>query len=100
MALERREKVYYSLRGGAAAAFVTSAVVLPRGTGAALLCLASGVVAVLTCIGTNAGGPGERAGAHGEALRREAARPPSGDWPPFDPDRVVEGELVPRPRKG
>ncbi|MDP9100895.1 MAG: hypothetical protein M3N21_01960 [Actinomycetota bacterium] len=100
MALERREKIYYSLRGGAAAAFICSAVVLPRGPIAAVLCLSSGVVAVLTCIGTNAGGPGERAGAQAEARRREPARAPSGDWPPFDPAMVVDGEVVPNPRTG
>ena len=100
MALERREKTYYALRGGAAAAFLTSATVLPRGLGAALVCMGSGLVAVLTCIGTNAGGPGERAGAQVEARRREAVRPPSGDWPPFDPGRDIEGEVVPRPRHG
>jgi hypothetical protein len=53
-----------------------------------------GAVAVLAGIGVNAGGPGEQAGARLQMDRYESIRPPQGDWPPFDEDRVVDGEVV------
>jgi hypothetical protein len=51
---------------------------------------------VLSCLGINAGGPGERAGAVPQDRWFDERRAPQGDWPPFDADRVVEGELVQR----
>jgi hypothetical protein len=87
---------YYSLRAGATCAFLCSAFVLPRGAPAAALCLGAGAVAVLAGIGTNAGGPGEQAGARRQMDTYERVRAPQGDWPPFDPARDVEGEVVRR----
>jgi hypothetical protein len=93
-----RQKAYLAVRGSAAGVFVLSATVVPPGTGAGLLAMAAGIVGVLTCIGVNAGGPGERAGARAEHHQMRSVRPPQGDWPPYDPERVVDGELVePRP---
>lgn len=96
--LDRRQKTYVALRGLAAVGFLVSALVLPRGVPAAVLCLACGLVAVLACLSTNAGGPGERAGSLAQARDYERVRAPQGDWPPFDPARVVEGELADQPR--
>jgi len=89
-----RQKAYLAVRGSAAGVFVLSATVVPPGVGAGLLAMGAGIVGVLTCIGVNAGGPGERAGARLEQQQRRTVRPPQGDWPPYDPDRVVEGELA------
>jgi hypothetical protein len=94
MSLRRRKVTYFSLRAGAVVAFLLSAFVLPRGAPAALLCLGAGAVAVLAGIGVNAGGPGEQAGARRQMDHYESIRPPQGDWPPFDEDRVVDGEVV------
>ena len=82
------------LRGAAALGVLLSATVLPRGGVAALVCVVSGLLAVLTCIGVNAGGPGEQSGSAPFERAYEKIRPPQGDWPPYTPDRVVEGELV------
>lgn len=82
-------------RGGAALVFLLAATVLPRGVPAALVIVAAGIVAVLTCVGTNAGGPGEQAGARPQDRWLSSLQPPQGDWPPYDPAPVVEGELVP-----
>jgi hypothetical protein len=94
-----RVGTYLAIRGGAAVVFLLASIVLPRGVPAALFVMAAGLVAVFTCIGVNAGGPGERAGAVVQDRWLEGARAPQGDWPPYDPDRVVEGELVPPPRE-
>lgn len=98
VSLSRRHVAYFALRGLAAAGVLVSATVVPRGLPAALLCMASGLLAVLTCIGVNAGGPGERAGTAPQARAYERIRPPQGAWPPYDPERVVDGELVERER--
>lgn len=89
-----RQKAYLALRGTALGAFVASGTIMPSGIGAAVVAIAAGVVGVGTCIGVNAGGPGERAGARleGQQLRRVQA--PQGDWPPYDAERVVDGEVV------
>jgi hypothetical protein len=87
---------YYSLRGAATCAFLASAFVMPRGAPAAAVCFAAGAVAVLAGIGANAGGPGEQAGARRQMDTYEGMRAPQGDWPPFDPDRDLEGEVVRR----
>ena len=89
-----RKVTYFSLRGVAVVAFLASATVMPRGAAAAGVCIGAGVVAVLAGIGVNAGGPGERAGARRQMDTYESIRPPQGDWPPFDPARDVEGEIV------
>jgi hypothetical protein len=94
--LHGRQQVYLALRGGAGLVFLLSAVALPRGVPAALCMMAAGLVAVFSCFGVNAGGPGERAGSVPQDRWVDSVRPPQGDWPPFDDERVVEGELVPR----
>lgn len=96
MRLDARQKTYFALRGGAALVFVLAALVLPRGVPAGLLAVAAGLVAVLACIGVNAGGPGERAGTASQDRHFDALRAPQGDWPPFPADRVVDGEVVER----
>jgi hypothetical protein len=94
MSVRRRQVTYYSLRAGATVAFLLSAFVLPRGAAAGAICLAAGLVAVLSGIGANAGGPGEQAGARVQSDHYERVRAPQGDWPPFDPDRDIEGQVV------
>lgn len=83
MALDRRELGYVVVRGGAAAGFVASALVLPPGLGAGVACVVCGVVGIAACIGTNAGGPGERAGARAQQRALDRVRAPQGDWPPY-----------------
>lgn len=90
---DRRQTAYFVLRGLAALGVALSATVLPPGLPAALVCVASGVLAVLTCIGVNAGGPGERAGARPQQRAYDRLRAPQGTWPPYDA-RVVDGELA------
>ncbi|HWH30488.1 MAG TPA: hypothetical protein VNU26_16310 [Mycobacteriales bacterium] len=92
----RRQTTYLTLRAGAAVLFLVASVVMPRGVPAALCVVAAGLIAVLSCFGVTAGGPGERAGAVPQDRWFDGVRAPQGDWPPFDPDRVVEGELVER----
>jgi hypothetical protein len=86
---------YYSLRGAAVIAFAVAAFALPRGPIAGFVALAAGVVAVLAGIGANAGGPGEQAGARRQMDYYEQVRAPQGDWPPFDPGRDIDGEVLP-----
>ena len=90
----RRKVAYLVLRGGAALTFVLSALLLHRGAVAGLICIGAGVVAVLTSIGVNAGGPGELAGAKAQERAFERIRPPQGEWPPFAADRVLDGEVM------
>jgi hypothetical protein len=90
-----RQKAYFLIRSGAVVAFILSWSVIPPGGFAAAVAIGAGLVGILTCIGVNAGGPGEQAGARAEARHLEKVRPPQGDWPPYDEDRIVEGELVP-----
>lgn len=97
MSGHRRQTTYYCLRAGATCAFLLSAFVLPRGALAGALCLGAGFVAVLSGIGANAGGPGERAGARRQMDHYERVRAPQGDWPPFDPGRDIDGEIVSPP---
>jgi hypothetical protein len=94
VSVRRRKVTYFSIRAVAVVAFLTSAFVMPHGAPAALVCMGAGAVAVLAGIGVNAGGPGEQAGARRQMDHYNAIRPPQGDWPPFDADRVVEGEVV------
>lgn len=92
----RRQTTYLAVRGGAATLFLVSAVALPRGPVAGIAVMVAGLIAVLACFGVTAGGPGERAGSVAQGLHLDGVRPPQGDWPPYEPDRVVEGELVER----
>lgn len=92
--MSRREIVYFSLRGLAALGVLLSATVVPHGLAAALLCIGCGLLAVLTCVGVMAGGPGERAGSRPQQRAYDRVRAPQGEWPPYDRSRVVEGELV------
>ena len=94
MSLRRRQITYFSLRAGATCAFILAAFVLHRGPVAALLAISAGVVAVLSGIGANAGGPGEQAGARRQMDHYEQVRAPQGDWPPFDETRDIEGQVV------
>lgn len=89
-----RQKAYLGIRGAAAAMFVSSWAVLPPGGLAGAVAITAGVIGLATCIGVNAGGPGERAGATVEGVRYERVRAPQGDWPPYPPDQVVEGEVL------
>ena len=95
--LTRREVTYFVLRGLAAVGVLVSATLLPPGLPAALVCVASGLVAVLTCIGVNAGGPGEQSGSAPFQRAYEKVRAPQGEWPPYDPTKVVDGELADEP---
>ena len=90
-----RQKAYFGIRGLAVVAFILSWTVLPPGGLAAGVAIGAGVVGIFTCIGVNAGGPGERAGARVQTQRLEKVRPPQGDWPPYEEDMIVEGEVVP-----
>jgi hypothetical protein len=89
-----RQKAYLGLRGGAAGVFVISATVLPHGWPAVAGCAVAGAGGILTCIGVNAGGPGERAGALAQGVRYEEKRAPQGDWPPYPEEQVIDGEIV------
>jgi hypothetical protein len=89
-----RQKAYFGIRGVAVTAFVLSWSVMPSGSGAAAVAILAGLCGILTCIGVNAGGPGERAGARVQAVQYAKVRAPQGDWPPYDEDRIVDGELV------
>ena len=80
-----RTRTYLVIRITAAIAFVLAATVLPPGVPAALVVVVAGIAAVMTCFGTNAGGPGERAGARPQDRYFDSILPPQGDWPPYDP---------------
>jgi hypothetical protein len=99
MRLDRRQKRYFCVRGGAAVVFVLAATLMPRGLVAGLVVLAAGLVALLTCLWTNAGGPGERAGARPQNRAFEQMRAPQGDWPPYQDSTVVDGELAQQPER-
>lgn len=86
--MSRRQGTYLVVRLGAALAFVLAATVLPRGVPAALVVMAAGLVAVASCFGVNAGGPGERAGARPQDRWFDSVMAPQGDWPPYDPTAV------------
>ena len=92
--MTRRQQAYFLFRGGSAGIFLLSATVLPRGAPAVIGCAIAGMGGLLTCIGVNAGGPGERAGARVQHVEYEKVRPPQGDWPPYAEDRIVDSEIV------
>ena len=82
-----RKRTYLLVRLAAATVFVLAATVMPRGVPAALLVVVAGVVAVVSSLWANAGGPGERAGARPQNRFFDSVVPPQGDWPPYtDPD--------------
>ena len=83
-----RVVTYLVVRVCAGVAFVLAATLLPRGIPAALVIVAAGLAAVVTCFGTNAGGPGERAGARPQDRYFDSLMPPQGDWPPYDPGEL------------
>lgn len=89
-----RQKTYFSVRGVALVAFIASGTVMRPGIVAGVVAILAGIAGVLTCIGVNAGGPGERAGARMQAQQLRPTRAPQGDWPPYDEKRVVEGEVL------
>ena len=99
MQLDRRQKTYLVVRIGAAVVFVLAALLMPPGLPAGLVIMAAGLVAVLSCLGSLAGGPGERAGARPQNRAYQQMRAPQGDWPPYDDATVVEGTLVERPER-
>ena len=82
--MSRRQGTYLAIRLGAALVFVLAATVMPRGLPAGLLIMAAGLAAVLSCIGINAGGPGEQAGARPQQRWLDSLRAPQGDWPPYE----------------
>lgn len=82
--MSRRQATYLTIRLAAAAVFLLAATVMPRGVPAGLLVLAAGVAAVLSCIGVNAGGPGEQWGARPQDRWFDSLRAPQGEWPPYD----------------
>ena len=89
-----RQKAYFGIRGVAVVAFVMSWAVMPPGGAAAAVAIGAGLCGMFTCIGVNAGGPGERAGARVESAHLEKVRPPQGDWPPYEERRIVDGEVI------
>ena len=91
--MTRRQKGYFLFRGAAAALFIVSATVLPHGAPAVIGCMIAGLGGLMSCIGTNAGGPGEMAGAAAEQVVYDRSRAPQGDWPPFPEDKIIEGEI-------
>jgi hypothetical protein len=92
--MTRRQQAYFLFRGSSAGIFLVSATLLPRGAPAVIGCLVAGIGGLLTCIGVNAGGPGEQAGARHEQFVMEKVRPPQGDWPPYPADKVIDGETL------
>jgi hypothetical protein len=79
-----RKRTYLLVRLGAFTVLVAAATLLPRGVPAALLVVAAGVVAVVSSLWANAGGPGERAGARPQDRWFDSVMPPQGDWPPYE----------------
>jgi hypothetical protein len=92
--MTRRQKAYFAFRGSSAGLFLLSATVLPRGAPAVIGALIAGIGGILTCIGVNAGGPGEKAGARTEKVTYDRTRAPQGDWPPYPEDKIIDGELT------
>ena len=99
MGLDRRQSTYLLVRVGAGLVFVLAATVLPRGPLAGVVVMAAGLVAVTSCLWANAGGPGERAGARRQDRALQQLRAPQGDWPPYAPETVVDGELAKHPER-
>jgi hypothetical protein len=94
-----RQKAYYGIRLLALLGFILAALLMPSGVPAGLVAGSAGIIGLLTCIGVNAGGPGEQAGAREQGVRYDKTRAPQGDWPPYEEGKVVEGEVVKKPVK-
>ncbi len=94
--MTRRHVAYFVVRGGAALVFVAAALLMPRGVPAALVIMGAGVVGVLACVGTNAGAVGEREGSRAQQRWLDSVRAPQGEWPPYEPSSVVDGDVVRR----
>jgi hypothetical protein len=92
-----RQKAYFGVRAAALVGFSLATLVMPSGVAAGIVAGSAGIIGLLTCIGVNAGGPGERAGAREEGVRYEKERAPQGEWPPYPDDKVVDGEIVSDP---
>ena len=92
-----RKRVYLWVRLAALAALLVGAAVLPHGVPAALLVVTAGVVAVGSSLWSNAGGPGERAGAREQDRWFDSVMPPQGDWPPYPPDPAPGPPVRPDP---
>lgn len=90
-----RQKGYFAFRGASATLFIISATLLPHGAPAVIGTMIAGLGGLLSCVGVNAGGPGEQAGAAAEQVVYDNSRAPQGDWPPFPEDKVIDGELTP-----
>ena len=96
--MTRRQSAYLAVRLVAGTVFVLAATVLPRGVPAGLLVMAAGLAAVASCIGVNAGGPGEQAGARPQSRWVDSVMPPQGDWPPYDPGETPPQATLEPPR--
>ena len=79
-----RKRTYLLVRLLAAVAFVLGATVLPHGVPAALVVMGAGIAAVGSSLWSNAGGPGETAGARAQNRWFDSVTPPQGDWPPYE----------------
>ena len=96
--MSRRQGTYLAIRFGSAVVFLVAATLMPRGLPAGLLILAAGIVAVLSCVGVNAGGPGEQWGARPQDRWFDSLRAPQGDWPPYEaPPASAPSEATVRP---
>ena len=84
-----RKRVYLLVRLGALVLFLVGALALPHGVPAALVVVLAGLVAVVSSLWSNAGGPGERAGAREQDRWFDSIMPPQGDWPPYEPGPAV-----------
>ena len=76
-------RVYLVVRLLAVVAFVLGVTVLPHGVPAGLVVMGAGLAALLSAVWSNAGGPGERAGARAQNRWFDSVTPPQGDWPPY-----------------
>ena len=78
-------RTYLLVRVGALLTFLLAVTVVPRGVVSALLVVGAGLVAVVSSMWSNAGGPGEMAGARAQNRWFDSVTPPQGDWPPYEP---------------
>ncbi len=83
-----RKRAYLMVRLAAAVAFLLGVTVLPRGVPAAMVVMGAGVAALMSSLWSNAGGPGESAGAREQNRWFDSVTPPQGDWPPYQPPPV------------
>jgi hypothetical protein len=81
-----RKRTYLVVRLVAVVAFLLGVTVLPHGVPAALVVMGAGLAAVMSSLWTNAGGPGEVAGAREQNRWFDSVTPPQGDWPPYEDD--------------